>query len=1091
MSSRRTDLVGGAFENRYDVQKSVGNGRMSSVYLALDRDVGNREVAVKILDTEHPDEIRREAFRRETQALRRLRHPNVVEMLGGAWSESVGAFYLVLDYSPYSLDKAMRGEGGAALGGFDKHRVIRRLADALACAHAEMIVHRDIKTANILLDESGEPKLADFGVSKLLGHLTVGQTLAPFWSAGFASPEQRGGGAVGLESDVYSLGVVFFHMLTGEEPPPEGPSALALYRNRNIDAPQPLIETVVDMLELDPGKRPSAADVLTRLTEITRQRESLPTHSLILTNAAVRHLAETGHIPSQDRDSAAEALVRDLGGGESNEVSVHQHPRDDQGIIILGDSLRLVCKPSDERDALIVIEVRAPHGSSHDMEKSRSSPLRATWRVVNHMGWTPESAAADGLAKLIADVGHAETVGNVSRRQLQSRRGFIDRWRQALEKSVAEIENEAPRLPYASVEGDEDGVLTFTLRQPPPDAAAFGDDLPLAVVDSQNDSDFRKPVGALMSMRGRQVQADGLTQGGLAAVDDLPKSGTLTVDVSEASASIRRQMKAVDAFLYDRMANPRLGAAITDPARATRTPLKDISFYQDWLSDDKKDAVRRAVSSNELFLIQGPPGTGKTAVIAEIILQILDANPDARILLASQSNVAVDHALTRVSEAERETAPQMVRIGRPDKIGHGGEDWTLEKRAQAWRDEVLENLKPVEEELKADERAAEAAVLRASEAPPALEAREIPDGERDSENAAAAAELKRIQDLRKTVADWREVVGRTPDFQELIGKTSRVVASTCLFVGGRRGDVYGDDVPYDWTIVDEAGRATAPEILIPISKAERAILVGDERQLPPMLDENISREARGDSDDGDPLETSLFQTLMEQADESGGEYAAMLRTQYRMAPEIGNLVSAAFYDGKLENGARPPRDGFGWMPKPVTWFTTSYRNDRRESRRGSSFANAAEAEVVVELLEKLAAKPPPGSDPISVGVITGYSAQVDELTRRVNPRNRSKWRRLDIDVATVDSFQGRECDVVIYSTVRSNDRWTIGFLKDYRRVNVALSRARDLLLIVGDHAMMQNAAIDRAQNPFASVLKRISETPGECALERVEEVRLL
>ena len=194
MSSQRTDLVGGAFEDRYVVQKSVGNGRMSSVYLALDRDDRNRQVAVKILDTEHPDGIRREAFSRETQALRRLRHPNVVEMLGGAWSESVGAFYLVLDYSPYSLDKVMRGEGGAALGGFDKYRVIRRLADALACAHAEMIVHRDIKTANILLDESGEPKLADFGVSKLLGHLTVGQTLAPFWSAGFASPEQRAGG---------------------------------------------------------------------------------------------------------------------------------------------------------------------------------------------------------------------------------------------------------------------------------------------------------------------------------------------------------------------------------------------------------------------------------------------------------------------------------------------------------------------------------------------------------------------------------------------------------------------------------------------------------------------------------------------------------------------------------------------------------------------------------------------------------------------------------------------------------------------------------------------------------------------------------
>ena len=677
MSSRRTDLVGSLFENRFAIQERIGNGRMSSVYLALDQDDGNRQVAVKLLDTEHPDKIRREAFRRETQALKRLRHPNVVEMLGGAESAAAGAFYLVLDYSPYSLDKFMRGEVGAALGGFDKYRVIRQLADALACAHAERIVHRDIKTANILLDESGEPKLADFGVSKLLGHLTVGETLAPFWSAGFASPEQRGGGAVGLETDVYSLGVVFFHMLTGEEPPPEGPSPLALYRNRNVEAPQPLIDVIADMLESDPSKRPTAADVLTRLTEITRQRESLPTYSLIRTRRAVSDLAEAGRIPSQDWDAAAEALVRDLGGDEAGEVHIQRNRKNPDQFRILGDSLLMFCAISSERDALRVTGVLAPHRASHDMQKIYAHPLRAIWRVVNYQDWHPEPSASDGLANLIAKVGHAETVDNVSRQQRQSRRDFIERWRQTLLKSVNEIESRSPRLPYSSAEEDEDGIITFTLRQPPPDDDAFGDDQALAVMDSQNDSDFRKPVGAFVSMRGRRVQVDGLTQGGVTAASDLPKSGTLTVDVAEESASIRRQLKAVDAFLYDRMANPRLGAVITDPSRAARTPPKDISFYQDWLSEDKKDAVRRAVSSSELFLIQGPPGTGKTAVIAEIILQILDANPDARILLASQSNVAVDHALTRVSEAERETAPQMVRIGRPDKIGHGGEDWTL------------------------------------------------------------------------------------------------------------------------------------------------------------------------------------------------------------------------------------------------------------------------------------------------------------------------------------------------------------------------------------------------------------------------------
>ena len=1064
------------FENRYVIQKPIGKGRMSSLYLALDRDGGNRQVAVKVLDALHSEKINRELFRRETAALRRLAHPNVVEMLASGMSEAAGAFYLVLDYLPHSLSGAMRGEGGAALGGFDKHRVIRQLADALADAHDKDVVHRDIKTANILMDASGEPKLADFGISKMLQQMTVGETLAQFYSPGFASPEQRSGGSIGRESDVYSLGVVFFHMLTGEEPPPEGPSPIRLYTG-NVQAPDALKEIIVDMLEDDPSKRPTAAEALARLTEITRQNESLPTYSLILTNAAVRNLTEAGRIQSADRDSAAVALVRDLGGDESNEIGVHQDQRDDEGIVMLGDSLRLFCKPSDERNALIVIDIRAPHGTSHDMELNYSLPLRASWRVVDHNGWQPDSSAVDSLHELIARVGHAETVGKASREQRESRRDFIERWRQALEDSQRRIEKDAPRLRYSKAADDEDGGITFTLRESPPDNLALDDDQAMAVLDSENE--YRNAVGALVSMRGREVYVDGRTQGGIIAADDIPQSGTLTVDVSEPSASVKRRRKAVDDFLYDRMANPRLAAAIVDPSRAARTPPKDIAFYQDWLSEDKKDAVRRAVSSNELSLIQGPPGTGQTSVIAEIILQILAANPDARILLSSQSNVAVDHALTRVSEVERESAPRMVRLGRPDKIGGGGEDWTLESRARVWRKEVLDNLAPVEKELADSERAAQERLS---------ETNALGDGEAQD---AANAELQRIKSLRQAVKEWRSVVGETADFQDLIGKSSRVVAATCTYVGGRRGDVYGDDVPFDWAIIDESGRATAPEILIPMTKAERAILVGDERQLPPMLDENISRESQ--DGDGDPLETSLFQTLVEHSDEPNPEYAAMLRTQYRMVPEIGNLVSAVFYEGKIENGAidRSGRPRFDWMPKPVTWFSTSGRNDRAERRRGQSFVNLAEAEVAVELLRKLDSKAPPGSAPVSVGVITGYSAQVEELTRRINPRNRSKWRRLDIDVATVDSFQGRECDVVIYSTVRSNDRYRIGFLKDYRRVNVALSRARDLLLIIGDDSMMRLVAIDDLQNPFAAALKHIQSHPDECILEQSKEVRNL
>ena len=127
-------------------------------------------------------------------------------------------------------------------------------------------------------------------------------------------------------------------------------------------------------------------------------------------------------------------------------------------------------------------------------------------------------------------------------------------------------------------------------------------------------------------------------------------------------------------------------------------------YFQDWLSEDQKAAVSKAVSSNELFLIQGPPGTGKTSVITEIVLQILKREPEARILLTSQSNVAVDHALTQIANAAGDFPPEMVRLGRSEKIGHGGESWTLSERARAWRQEVLDRCQPEIAKLRSEER---------------------------------------------------------------------------------------------------------------------------------------------------------------------------------------------------------------------------------------------------------------------------------------------------------------------------------------------------------------------------------------------------
>ena len=478
----------------------------------------------------------------------------------------------------------------------------------------------------------------------------------------------------------------------------------------------------------------------------------------------------------------------------------------------------------------------------------------------------------------------------------------------------------------------------------------------------------------------------------------IPETGLLTINVMEALAANTRQGFAVRAFRYEQMANPNLANVIIDPSGAAPISEADLTYFQDWLSDDKKEAVDRAVSSSDLFLIQGPPGTGKTAVIAEIVLQILRRDPEARILLTSQSNIAVDHALTRIDEAVREVGdspPEMVRIGRPDKIGHGGESWTLEERARSWRQEVLGRCEPVMADLRQQEREARAAVREADGSSDAdstdagtleewiAEAKDLagqleeleqeyaslgPDASPETSEAAremvagvreqlggqlaalndmlsepiklddadqksslariieavaslhqltpaaqdtATRELQRVQELRRVVTQWTRVVGLTDDFQLLIGNSARVVAATCLFSGklfrGDRNSTAGSSaVNFDWAIVDEAGRATVPEVLVPIVRSDRTILVGDERQLPPMVDEMLARQSEGSSE-GHSLETSLFQSLVEQMEGSDHSHLASLRTQYRMHPAIGGLISTVFYDGILENGVSKSR----------------------------------------------------------------------------------------------------------------------------------------------------------------------------------------
>ncbi len=349
--------TGEMIADRYAIRQRVGKGRMSSVYRAADTAADDSDVAIKLLDTSHSDDFKRVVFKRETTALKQLRHPNIVGLQQSGWPDGDDFPFLILDYLPYSLDKHLSGAESPPVE-FNQFRAMRELADAVAYAHSHNVVHRDIKPSNILLDRNGRPHLADFGISKLLDQLTVGETLDGYWSGGYASPEQRGSRPIDLKTDIYSLGAVFYHLLSGRIPPPDGPTPM-MVDNDCRSHPIPLRNIVKRMLVPRPEDRAySASELVVALERVTQQVEDLPIHQLILTNNAMRDLRREGYIMSEYFDEASEVIRDNLGGDSRAEAYVQRDRHDKDDVQILGDSLRLIC--AADSGALVVKAVHTP-----------------------------------------------------------------------------------------------------------------------------------------------------------------------------------------------------------------------------------------------------------------------------------------------------------------------------------------------------------------------------------------------------------------------------------------------------------------------------------------------------------------------------------------------------------------------------------------------------------------------------------------------------------------------------------------------------------------------------------------------------------
>jgi superfamily I DNA and/or RNA helicase/serine/threonine protein kinase len=1128
---------------RYRLIRRVGGGNMSTVYEAEDSRRGKRIVAVKLLNTEHNDELKQEIFRRETRALSQLEHPNIVTVLDNGWDAGLGCHYLVFDYIPRTLLDEITAQARSRDNDWC-WPLMREMADALVHAHSQGIIHRDVKPSNVLISSDGHPMLVDFGVSYLKYELNSGVTVSSFWSVGYASPEQRQGQPVREQSDIYSLGCVFYHMLKRQSPPTDGlTSAL-------VDAlaiPTQIKTLLKRMTALEPSARFAQTTQMRRQLEVTKTFQLLPDVYLLVTDSARRDLFDLGHLTQSSSAEACAFLLEELGGDNPKDVRISLEHGD---IRIFTDTMRLVCTRDSRSPVLVIKAVHQPYLPQLEQQKAKAISVRYLWQAIEQIapGKPPTvqqrilTETLDTLQKQLLD--HQSNVAAERKRTIE-RKDLTRTWESVVVHQLRQLDA-FPKLSYESVVRDGD-ILVIRLTEPAPDDLSWPENAPVGIFDPHRPQNGAF-IGYAARINGNSLEVSRGTSDTprpFQTTEQLPGFGLIGLYQQEARAALERQRDALGIVRSGSAVNPDLPDILLDLSNAKFDDLDlSLEFVQRNLAEDKQQAVRQALAARDLFVLQGPPGTGKTTTLAEIIVQILKVKPESRILVSSQSNVAVNHILTRVAELQGSASVEIVRIGRAEKIGQGAELWTIEQRLASWRaqvlahtDIVLTDLKKQVQQLRRAQKTKEHLsphlldeIQQCQEWLVDLEGQlediiDLNESERGEKNAdieetlaliratlpeaessevapTLAAECQRLARIISSLLDpasadrpeerlltlverWRKIFGkRIEDFGRPILERANILAATCLITGGR----YLKNEEFDWAIIDEAGRATVPEIMVPLVRARKAIIVGDERQLPPMLDAELSNENLdylGTSKED--LEMSLFASLVEQGKEQNPAVVQMLTVQHRMHPAIGQLVSEVFYNGQLSHGVDPSEreHGLSWLSRAVVWYSTARIPKHGETGRGQSFYNRTEIVGISKLLHRMEYSYREKGEHRDVAVITPYNAQIVELMAEIMPGSQF-WQSLSIEISTIDAFQGRDRDIVLYSTVRSNPQGTLGFLRDRRRLNVALSRARQALLIVGDLPSLERGRTGPDGNPYQELGRYLRTHMDDCLIDDLD-----
>jgi len=539
------------------------------------------------------------------------------------------------------------------------------------------------------------------------------------------------------------------------------------------------------------------------------------------------------------------------------------------------------------------------------------------------------------------------------------------------------------------------------------------------------------PSGTVLEKTGYSLKA---------AFDDRPPDwiyDKVRVDLYVNDITYQRMLDALEKIKDLKGRKRRLIETLLKEKERQFDPENEVYFCNRELNESQKEAVKKAIGSQEFHLVHGPPGTGKTVTSVEIIEQAIEK--DKEILACADSNVAVDNLVEHLVSRGRE----VVRVGHPARVTpilrEHSLDFILEKnetyqKAQELRERAL-SLKDERDEYtypsgRWRRGLSNEAIKNLAEK--GKGSRGIPPNKM-KEMAKSLEIQEKVDELFEKVDDLeKKAVREVLDKADVVCSTNSSSASQAL-----------EEEDFDLCVIDEATQATEPSCLIPVVKTDKLVMAGDHKQLPPTI---LNEKAK---DEG--LDETMFERLIALY---GDDVKSLLKTQYRMHERIMRFSADEFYDGELIADDSVRRHTLSDLIEeelegkfkdildtrmPLSLLDTQGEMPERTKVGSTSKENPGEAVLAEDFASRYMEL---GLEATDIGIITPYKDQADQIKKKVDQE--------DLEVDTVDGFQGREKEVIILSLTRSNKNGVIGFLRDLRRLNVSLTRAKRKLIVIGD-----------------------------------------